>query len=133
MQIQVLGNLAATGDDRPVALGGGKQRAVLAMLGLEAGRPVTVDRLIEALWGEEPTPSAAKMVQNYVLRLRKALAADGGAEIVTRGRAYGLRVDRELVDACRLERLVAEASRAADAEQPGCVAREALALFRGEP
>jgi len=133
MQILVLGHLEATVDDRPVALGGAKQRAVLAMLGLEANRPVTADRLIEGLWGEEPPPSAAKMVQNYVLRLRKELAADGGAEIVTRGRAYELQIDREMVDACRLERLVAEASRAADAKQPDGAAREALALFRGEP
>src|SRR5262245_33299150 len=133
MQIRVLGHLEATVDDRPVALGGAKQRAVLAMLGLEANRPVTADRLIEGLWGEEPPPSAAKMVQNYVLRLRKALAADGVAEIITRGRAYELRIDPELVDACRLERLVAEASAAADAKQPDGAAREALALFRGEP
>src|SRR3954469_8081076 len=109
MQIHVLGHLEATVDDRPVALGGAKQRAVLAMLGLEANRPVTADRLIEGLWGEEPPPSAAKMVQNYVLRLRKALADDGGTEIRTRGRAYELRIDRELVDACRLERPLAGA------------------------
>jgi WD40 repeat protein/DNA-binding SARP family transcriptional activator len=133
MQIRVLGHLEATVDDRPVALGGAKQRAVLAMLGLEAGRPVSADRLIEGLWGEDPPPSAAKMVQNYVLRLRKALADDGGAEIVTRGRAYELRIDRELVDVCRLERLVSEASRAAEAGQANGAAREALALFRGEP
>src|SRR3954454_17854335 len=93
MQIRVLGHLEATVDDRPVAVGGAKQRAVLAMLGLEANRPVTADRLIEGLWGEDPPPSAAKMVQNYVLRLRKALADDGGAEIVTRGRGYELRID----------------------------------------
>src|SRR6185503_17885290 len=110
-----------------------QQRAVLAMLGLEANGPVSADRLIDGLWGEDPPPSAAKMVQNYVLRLRKELAADGGAEIVTRGRAYELQIDREMVDACRLERLVAEASRAADAKQPDGAAREALALFRGEP
>src|SRR4051794_13640694 len=133
MQILVLGHLEATVDDRPVALGGAKQRAVLAMLGLEANRPVSADRLIEGLWGEEPPPSAAKMVQNYVLRLRKALADEGGAEIFTRGRAYELRIDRELVDACRLERLVADASRAAGARERNGAAREALALFRGEP
>ena len=114
MQIRVLGHLEASVDDRPVALGGAKQRAVLAMLGLEANRAVTADRLIEGLWGEEPPPSAAKMVQNYVWRLRKALAGDGGAEILTRGRGYELRIDRELVDVCRLERLVAEAARAAE-------------------
>ena len=133
MQIRVLGPLEASIDDRPVALGGAKQRAVLAMLGLEANRAVTADRLIEGLWGERPPPSAAKMVQNYVWRLRRVLASDGGAEIVTRGRAYELRIDRELVDVCRLERLVSEASRAADAGQPANAAREALALFRGGP
>jgi DNA-binding SARP family transcriptional activator/WD40 repeat protein len=133
MQIRVLGPLEATVDDRPVAVGGAKQRAVLAMLGLEANRPVTAERLIQGLWGEEPPPSAAKMVQNYVLRLRKVLAADGDAEIVTHGRAYELRIDREAVDACRLERLVAEAAREADAKRPEGAAREALALFRGEP
>ena len=104
------------------------------MLGLEANRAVTADRLIEGLWGEQPPPSAAKMVQNYVWRLRSVLADDGGAEIVTRGRAYELRIDRELVDVCRLERLVSEAARAAEAgERRNGAAREALALFRGDP
>ena len=51
MQIRVLGPLEASVDDRPLALGGAKQRAVLAMLGLEANRAVTADRLIEGLWG----------------------------------------------------------------------------------
>ena len=119
MQIRVLGPLEASIDDQPVAIGGAKQRAVLAMLGLEANRAVTADRLIEGLWGDEPPASAAKMVQNYVWRLRSVLADDGGAEIVTRGRAYELRIDRELVDVCRLERLVSEASRAAAAGRAG--------------
>jgi DNA-binding SARP family transcriptional activator len=133
MQIRVLGHVEASIDDRPVALGGAKQRAVLAMLGLEPNRTVTADRLIEGLWGEQPPPSAAKMVQNYVWRLRGALASDGSTEIVTRGRAYELRIDAELVDVCRLERLVSEAARAAATRQPGNAAREALALFRGDP
>ena len=64
MQIHVLGHLEATVDDRPVALGGAKQRAVLAMLGLEANRPVTADRLIEGLWGEQPPATAPKLVQS---------------------------------------------------------------------
>src|SRR5687768_5041313 len=77
MQIRVLGPLEASVDDQPVAIGGAKQRAVLAMLGLEANRAVTAERLIEGLWGDEPPASAAKMVQNYVWRLRSALATDG--------------------------------------------------------
>src|SRR5688572_20461186 len=133
MQIRLLGHVEASTEDRPLALGGAKQRAVVAMLGLEANRSVTADRLIEGLWGEQPPPNAAKMVQNYVWRLRKVLAGDGGAEIVTRGRAYELRIDRELVDACRLERLVSEAARGSEAGAPNGAAREALALFRGDP
>ena len=73
------------------------------------------------------------MVQNYVWRLRGALAEEGGPEILTRGRAYELRIDRESVDACRLERLVSEASRAAASGRSTSAAREALALFRGDP
>ena len=125
MQIRVLGHVEASLDDRPLALGGAKQRAVLAMLGLEAGRAVSADRLIEGLWGEDPPSSAAKMVQNYVWRLR-----GGGVAIVTHGRAYELDVDRDQVDACRLERLVADAARGAG---DGNAARAALALFRGDP
>src|SRR4051812_6649783 len=133
MQIHVLGHLEATVDDHPVALGGAKQRAVLAMLGLEANRTVAADRLIEGLWGEEPPPSAAKMIQNYVWRLRRALEEESETEILTHGRGYELRIDRELVDVCRLERLVSEATLAATAGQPNGAAREALALFRGDP
>ena len=111
MQIRLLGSVEASADERPVALGGSKQRAVLAMLGLEANRLVSADRLIEGLWGEQPPASAGKMVQNYVWRLRKLLADGGDAEIVTRGRGYELQIDRELIDALRFERLVGEATR----------------------
>src|SRR5262245_47034186 len=134
MEIRVLGPLEVCIDDRPVEIGGTKMRAVLAMLGLEANHAVAADRLIEGLWGEQPPASAAKMVQNYVWRLRRILASDGGsAEILTRGRAYELRLDGELIDVARLERLVTEASSAAEAGRPASAAREALALFRGEP
>ena len=88
MQIRVLGPLEVRVDDRPVALGGPKQRAVLAMLALDADRMVSSDRLIEGLWGDEQPASAAKMVQNYVWRLRGALAACSDAEILTHGRGY---------------------------------------------
>jgi WD40 repeat protein/DNA-binding SARP family transcriptional activator len=132
VQIRVLGHLEASVDDQPVALGGAKQRAVLAMLGLEANRTVSADRLVEGLWGEEPPTSAAKMVQNYVWRLRGALGHDG-AQILTHGRGYELRIDADRVDACRLERLVAEAARAAETGESGNAARAALALFRGAP
>src|SRR4051812_13766548 len=103
MQIHLLGSVEASADERPVSLGGSKQRAVLAMLGLEANRLVSADRLIEGLWGEEPPASAGKMVQNYVWRLRKLLANGGDAEIVTRGRGDGRQNDPEPVRPPRLE------------------------------
>ena len=80
-------------------------------------------RLIDGLWGEQPPATATKIVQVYVSQLRKALAAGGdGAEIVTRGRGYELRLGSGAVDAQRFERLVAQAA-----------PREALALWRGSP
>src|SRR5688572_31759165 len=107
MQIRLLGHVEASTEDRPLALGGAKQRAVLAMLGLEANRTVSADRLVEGLWGERAPASAAKMVQNYVWRLRTVLGEDAGAQIVTRGRGYELRIDPDSVDARRFERMLA--------------------------
>src|SRR3954467_14162985 len=99
MQIRVLGHLEASVDDQPIALGGAKQRAVLAMLVLDSNRWVSADRLIQGLWGDEPPASAPKMLQNHVWRLRGALATDAGAAaIVTHGRGYQLQIDPELVD-----------------------------------
>jgi WD40 repeat protein len=66
MKIRVLGPVEASADGQPLPLGGAKQRAVMAMLGLEANRTVTADHLIEGLWGERAPASATKMVQNYV-------------------------------------------------------------------
>ena len=74
------------------------------------------------------------MVQNYVWRLRKALADGGGAEILTHGRGYELRIDRELVDVlpARTARHGGR-PRGGGGGEPGGAAREALALFHGDP
>ena len=132
MQLRVLGPVEASADHRSLPLGGAKQRSVIAMLGLDANRTVSADRLIEGLWGEDAPPSAAKMVQNYVWRLRSVLGDDSGAEILTRGRGYELRIDPDAVDARRFERLL-EAGRAARSGPSTDAAREALALWRGPP
>ena len=131
MQIRVLGPVEANADGRSLPLGGAKQRAVLAMLGLEANRTVSADHLIEGLWGDEAPVSAAKMVQNYVWRLRTVLGEGAGAEILTRGRGYELRIEPESVDAGRFQQLLGEASRAAHGGANADAAREALALWRG--
>jgi DNA-binding SARP family transcriptional activator len=66
VELRVLGPVEVCVDDRPVAIGAGKPRALLAMLGLNAGVAVPAERLIDGLWGEDPPPTAPKMVQVYV-------------------------------------------------------------------
>jgi predicted ATPase/DNA-binding SARP family transcriptional activator len=123
MDIRVFGLLEASVDGRPVPLGASKPRALFAMLALDAGSVVSVGRLIDGLWGEDPPATAPKLVQVYVSRLRHALGAAGcGSAIVTRGRGYELRVDPGAVDAARFEQLISRGS-----------PREALALWRGPP
>ena len=134
LEIRVLGRVDALVDGQALPLGGSKQRAILAMLALRANRTVSVDDLIDGLWGDRPPASAAKNLSLYISRLRKALGADGsGAAIVTRGRGYELQLPADAVDAARFERLVDRAL--AEAEQ-GIVdgaARGALELWRGAP
>jgi DNA-binding SARP family transcriptional activator/WD40 repeat protein len=120
MQLRLLGPVEAIAGGRVLPLGAAKQRAVLAMLGLRPGSPVSADELMEGLWGEHPPATAAKMVQQYVSHLRRLLA--GESEIATHGRGYALRIAPDDVDAARFERLVGEGA-----------AREALALWRGPP
>jgi DNA-binding SARP family transcriptional activator len=129
MDLQLLGPVEATLDGRPVSLGPTKQRALLAMLALDANATVGVDRLIDGLWGEDPPATAPKMVQLYVSQLRRLLAGDD-AEIVTHGRGYELRVRDDAIDAARFERLIEQA--AGDRGAPDDHAQEALALWRGD-
>ena len=89
-------------DDRPLLLGGPKQRALLAVLLLPRGEVVSTDRLIDELWGERPPASAAKTVQVYISNLRKAL---GDGLLVTRGRGYMLEAERGQLDVDRVDAL----------------------------
>ena len=134
LEIRLLGRVDALVDGQALPLGGSKQRAILAMLALQANRTVSADDLIDGLWGDRPPASAVKNIQLYISRLRKALGGDGsGPTIVTRGRGYELQLPTDAVDTARFERLVERAR--AEAEQ-GIVdgaARGALALWRGAP
>ena len=89
MDFRILGPLEAVADGRVVALDAAKPRALLAILLLHAGEPVSRDRLIEDLWDGRPPATAAKVLQTYVSQLRKALGSD---VIVTR--PGGLRARR---------------------------------------
>ena len=77
MEFLILGHVAAVDGDRPIALGGAQQRALLALLLVGRNRPVSLDALIEDLFGAGVLPeTAAKTVQVYVSQLRKLLGAD---------------------------------------------------------
>src|SRR5512132_2816426 len=102
MHVRLLGPIEAVLEGRAVPLGTRKQRALLAMLALRPNGTVGVDQLVEGLWGEEPPASAPKMVQLYVSQLRRCLAGSG-AEIVTHGHGYELRLAADRVDAVRFE------------------------------
>jgi len=131
LNFRILGELEVVDGQRRLALGGAKQRSVLAVLILHRGEVVSTDRLIDELWGERPPATAAKTVQVYISHLRKLL---GDGVVVTRGRGYMLDVAADQVDAGRFERLAA-AGRASlndgDAVAASATLREALALWRG--
>ena len=129
IQFRILGPLDALIDGTPVPLGGAKQRAVLALLLLDAGRVVSTDRLLDALWSGEPPPTATASLQNFISQLRRALGAE---TIETRPPGYLMRVEAGQLDLANVRRLVDE-SRASDPLRRARLLGEALALWRGEP
>jgi DNA-binding SARP family transcriptional activator len=126
---RILGPLEAYAEGAPLALGGQKQRAVLALLLLDANRVVSVDRLIDALWGEQPPKTAMTSLQNFVSQLRKVLGTD---VLETRMPGYRLRLAPGELDVDRFRQLCDEA-RNAESEERRAILREALELWRGAP
>jgi YVTN family beta-propeller protein len=132
MDFRILGPIEVWADGRPVALGGGQQRAVLALLLLDANHVVSSDKLIDQLWNGHPPATAATALQGHISALRKALGSD---VIATRRPGYLFALDPEQTDLGRFERLRGEARRALERGDAGAGAeklREALALWRGE-
>src|SRR5215472_12202726 len=107
-RFHILGPLEVVRSGCVVPLGGRRQRAVLALLLLQANRVVSFDRLAEDVWGGHPPPGSVTTLQSYVFRLRRALEpdrlpGDAGAVLVTRDRGYLLRVNRGHLDAAVFE------------------------------
>jgi len=131
VEFRILGPLEVIGDGQPLPLPGGRPRALLAMLLLDANRTVARDRLIDGLWGEAVPETGAKMVQIYVSHLRRALPS---AMLRTRPPGYVLEVDPERLDLNRFLRLAGEgraALAARDPAQASALLGAALALWRG--
>src|ERR671934_1329090 len=118
-QFSLLGPLAVSVRGEPVALGGQKRRALLATLLLEANRVVSRDRLIDALWGEDPPDTARNTVQVYVSQLRKLLP-EGMLETAPPG--YRLAVEPDTVDLFEFVRLSEEGKAALAAGNPAAAA-----------
>ncbi len=127
LEFRILGPLEVSDETGHVALGGPKQRGLLAILILEAGRVVPTDQLIDQLWGEEAPRTATASLQNSVGRLRRALGAD---ILETRAPGYVLGVDPDQIDARRFERALADARRL-PAEERRDRLQAALDLWRG--
>ena len=129
VEIRVLGPLEVLSNGVDVRLGGRKQRTVLALLAAEVGNAVSVDALIDGVWGEEPTTGARSTLQTYISNLRAAI----GDVIVRDDGGYRLTADPEHVDAIQFERAVARAAELVETDpaEASQRLRAALALWRG--
>lgn len=130
IQYRLLGPLEAVADEKPIALPGGKPSALLARLLLDAGRVVSVEMLVDSLWGERAPPSAQKVLQVYISQLRKVL---GPGQIETRAPGYLVRAESDEHDLGRFEAFAAEARGDEDPGRRANLFAEALSLWRGAP
>jgi DNA-binding SARP family transcriptional activator len=131
----LLGPVLVRSSGAVIPVPGGKLRAALAVLLLNQGRAVSMEILAETLWGAEPPPAARATTRNHMMRLRKALGAEGG-RITTQSHGYRILVDASEVDVSLFESRLSTARKAARKESWDIAAgqaRDALALWRGEP
>ncbi|MFJ6798011.1 AfsR/SARP family transcriptional regulator [Streptomyces sp. NPDC091268] len=135
MEIGLLGPLEVTRDGVPCALGGPRQRIVLAVLALHADQVTPQEQLVDAIWGEAPPETARTQVQSAISALRKVFARAGRPDAIeTAAAGYRLRLADGELDARRFARLLAAARGHADRGRGARAAdslREALALWRG--
>lgn len=124
---EILGPLAAHVAGRAVDLGGARARAVLAILLVNRNAVVSVDRIVDLVWGGDSPPTATAALQNLIARLRRLLGPDA---IETRPPGYVLRVGAGTVDVEQFEALV-ERARTATPREASTLLREALGLWRG--
>jgi len=133
VEFRLLGPVEAARDGELLPLGGPRQRALLALLLVEQGRPLSADRLVEELWHGRPPARASGTLPTYVSRLRSAL---GGDVISSSAGGYAIEVPPEQIDSSCFERLAAEGRAALARGQAGRAAARleaALGLWRGRP
>jgi len=127
--VRVLGSPSVERAGVPVALGGSKPRLLIALLVAHVGKVLSADRLCDALWGDEPPPTAASSLQSHVSRLRSKL----GPEITIEAHALGYRLlaPIDAIDATRFARAVDIATENADSPSALETLRETLSWWDG--
>ncbi len=129
IELGVLGCLQATVDGEPVDLGGPKQRTVLAVLAAHAGRAVSTDRLLGAVYGQSVRPGARRSLQTFVSNLRRIV----GDTIRRSGDGYVLDPSNITLDAGDTEALYLAALHESDPNEIAVTLRLAESLWRGAP
>ena len=133
MEFRILGPLEVLSGEQVLALPRAKQRVLVLALLLQPNEAVSTDRLIEALWGEQPPATAATALQGHVSQLRKVFSPE---TLLTRAPGYELRIEPGELDLDRFQALRSQANIALEAgepEQAGAALDQALALWRGAP
>ncbi len=132
VELRVLGPVEILVDGRPLTLDSPKQRSLLTFLSIHVGEVQSADRIIDALWGDEPPQGGAKTMRYHVSKLRSALG-DVGDVVVTRSPGYVLAVPKEAIDSHRFESLLAQGQEqlVVDAARAAHLLGEALDLWHG--
>jgi len=133
MRFSVLGPLVVDDGDAPVPLGGHRQRAVLALLVLNAGRVVSADRIVTEIWSEEPPDGARDSLYTYVSNLRRVL---GKGRIVRSGSGYRLVLaNGDTIDVVEYDSDLARARRLVGSDPAAVIdlVDSSLELWRGRP
>ncbi|MFJ4093128.1 BTAD domain-containing putative transcriptional regulator [Kitasatospora sp. NPDC089913] len=140
MDIRLLGEVEVRSAGRPLGVGTPQQQVVLAVLVVNARRPVSMEALVDRVWGYDPPAGPRPALYAHLSRirglLRQTTAPGGGpaARVERRHAGYVLEIDPELVDLHRFRRLVEQGDGAPDDDATGAsTLAEALALWRGEP
>jgi predicted ATPase/DNA-binding SARP family transcriptional activator len=134
IEFRVLGPIEVIRDGSALALGGPRQRVLLALLLIDAPRPVAIDRLADELWQGEPPDGALATMRAYVSKLRTVLGTS--ARITSSAVGYALEVEPDHVDVTRFERLAREGHEALErgaTRRAATRLRSALELWRGDP
>ena len=128
LRFGVLGPLTVERESVSLALPSGRARMLLGALIVDPGAAVSMDDLIDRLWGEAPPRTAVTALHGHVSRLRKMLGDDA---LLTIPNGYRLTVDADQVDSGRFRHLVAQAQQERVASTRSSLLREALGLWRG--